>query len=150
MGYTQLIKKYDIAKSSLSKRINKDGWVKAKSEPLIERQVNAVKELRETAQESEQLGKPLANAVRQEVDRRLRLEGIFMNAVEYNQVLANKILEQKGENAELHELNIHSQLTARNKESVVGRMPTTQVNIQTNVSTDADSVLTQIAGKHEH
>ncbi|MDX8383060.1 MAG: hypothetical protein R8M45_03195 [Ghiorsea sp.] len=45
--------------------------------------------------------------------------------------------------------NIHSQSTARNRETVLGKMPQTQVNIQNNVSAGADDVVDQLLAKHQ-
>jgi len=122
MSYSQLMDKYGVSKGALSKQANKEGWAKAKGEPIIRRHVNAIKELKESSDESEQLKGSQKLAVHLEVDRRLRLEGIFMSAIEYNQRKATSLIMHKGDNVELHELNMHSQITIRNKDGVFGKV----------------------------
>jgi len=50
------------------------------------------------------------------------MEGVFMDAIEYNQRKANRLMINKGDDVELHELNMHSQITIRNKDGVFGKV----------------------------
>jgi len=115
---TKLSKEYGVAESTICRRMKKDGWNRVKTQGVIEKGVSANKALAELTQENASL----TQAVSREVDRRLRLDGIFMDAIEYNQKRANKVMISKGDNIELHELNMHSQITIRNKDGVFGKV----------------------------
>jgi len=132
---TKLSKEYGIAESTICRRMKKHGWNRVKTQDVIEKSVSATKALAELTQENASL----TQAVSREVDRRLRLEGIFMSAIEYNQRKATSLIMHKGDNVELHELNMHSQITARNKDCVMGK-PQTQVNIQNNTANETPTM----------
>lgn len=142
---TKLSKEYGVAESTICRRMKKDGWNRGKTQDVIEQKVNATKAFAELTQENASI----TQAVNREAERRLRLEGVFIDSIEYNQDLANKVLKKMDLTAELNHINLHSQITTRNKDGVLGKMPQTQVNIQTNVSTDADSVISNLRKKHQ-
>ena len=67
MSFNELSKKYGIGKSTISKRVNSEGWIKGKSEPLVDKKVNIINGLIEVSKESEPLGEPHKTAIDQEV-----------------------------------------------------------------------------------
>jgi len=123
-----LAKEYGVADTTIQRRIKKEAWNRAKTQDVIAKKVSVAKACQELTQDNA----GIMQAVDEEVQRRLRLEGVFLDSLELNQMLANKQLQKMGESAELQHINIHSQITNRNKDGVVGKMPTTQVNIQQN------------------
>jgi len=148
LSYAKLTKKFGVAKATISERVKKEGWVKGRAEHIISSKVLNIKEKNEIERQAEQEFSGRSGAISKEVDRRLRLEGLFTDSLEYNQKLANKTLKKLAENAELQDLNIHSQITNRNKDGIIGKMPQTQVNIQNTVATDADRVVAKLRNKH--
>jgi len=138
LSYAKITKKFGVAKATISEKVKKEGWIKGKAEHIISSKVLNIKEKNEIEQRTEQEFGGRSDAINKEVENRLRLEGLFTNSLEYNQKLANKTLKKLAENAELQDLNLHSQITNRNKDGIIGKMPQTQVNIQNTVATDAD------------
>jgi len=67
MSFNELSKKYGIGKSTISKRVNSEGWIKGKSEPLVEKKINVINELVDIAEKSEPLGEPHNAAIDEEV-----------------------------------------------------------------------------------
>jgi len=139
MTLRQLEEKYGANNGNISKRAKKYRWQREKVQQIINEKVSAVKALDDAKRKSTALGETTARAIDKEAERLIRLEGIFGSAVEYNQVLANKVLQKLSQGAKLQEINLHSQITSRNKESVVGK-PQTQVNIQQNNATTTASM----------
>jgi hypothetical protein len=68
----------------------------------------------------------LVSAVSAAVDDRVRHLTFFTNSALKNQQLANKFLK---ESASLLDLDAHSRVTARNKETVLGKSPDTAVQV---------------------
>jgi len=132
MTLSELSAKHHADRGNISKRAKKECWEREKVQHIIDKKTNAHKALEEANQEITTLSTTGVVEIDKEVDRRLRLEGLFTDSLEYNQNLANQILKAKDASAELQDLNIHSQITNRNKDGVLGKMPQTQVNIQNN------------------
>lgn len=68
----------------------------------------------------------LVNAVNTVVDERTKHTMFFNNSALRNQQLANKKLS---ENMAIQELEAHSRLTAKNKETVLGKQPDTAIQV---------------------
>jgi len=149
MTLSELSSKYGADRGNISKRSKKYNWQREKVQQIIGDKISAAKALGDIAERTTTLDSNVVIAIEKEVDRRMRLEGLFTDSIEYNQNLANQILKAKDASAELQDLNIHSQITNRNKDGIMGKMPQTQVNIQNNVSTDADSVVKRLKEKHQ-
>jgi len=132
MSLGELSKKYEADRGNISKRAKKEGWEKEKVQQIIEKKVSINKELQNISAEITTLSTTGVVEIEREVDRRLRLEGIFNSSLELNQKLADQQLEALGNAAELRDINLHSQIFNRNKDGFIGKMPTTQVNIQNN------------------
>jgi len=146
MSSTKLSKQYGVAESTICRRMHKEGWNREKMQDAIEKRVSSIKVLAEITQDNASQTQVICN----EADRRLRLEGIFMDSLEYNQALANSIIKRKKKDgtAELNDVQAHSQITNRNKDGVLGKMPSTVVNIQNNNGTDVDAVLERLRNRH--
>jgi hypothetical protein len=71
----------------------------------------------------------IVNAVNTVVDERVRHLMFFTNSALKNQQLANKLLK---ESASLLDLDAHSRVTARNKETVLGKSPETAIQVNNN------------------
>lgn len=67
------------------------------------------------------------NAIEQVVNEKTKHLLFFTNSALKNQTLANKKLD---ENISINDLEAHSRITSRNKDSVLGKEANTQVNIQ--------------------
>ncbi len=133
LSLSQLSDKYGVHKSNISKRAKTESWEKGKTQHLVEKKVNAIKELHETQQQTQHLNATTQQAINSEVQKRLEAEKIFIDAAKYNQLLANEVLGKiDTEELKLTDLDTHARLTARNKETVLGKQPDTQVNIQNN------------------
>jgi len=149
LSYSQLSAKYGCSRGLISGRAKKDAWDKQKVEQAIDKKAGAVRVLAEITEQNRTDFGNRSVLIDKEAERRLEAEGFYNDAIKYNQALANRVLKEKGTKADLQEINMHSQLTNRNKEGVLGKMPTTQVNIQNNVSTDADSVIERLKARHQ-
>ncbi len=148
---SELARRYNINKSSISRRARKEGWNAEHAQRIIEKSVNVIKDLSEVRAQAQGLDATLKAAVAEEVDQRLHIDGIFVNSLTMNQKLANQLLQAKVEAGELdmNELDAHSKITARNREAVSGK-PQTQVNVQTNVAgTDANAIIEELRRKHD-
>jgi len=132
----QLAKSFGVADTTIQRRLKRERWCREKTQDAIEKKVSAIKALADATQDNA----GITQAINIEADRRLRLEGLFADSLEYNQKLANKTLKNLADGAELQDLNIHSQITNRNKDGIMGKMPQTQVNIQNNQSVSTDSM----------
>lgn len=139
-----LAKEYGVADTTIQRRLKKDNWSREKTQYAIDAQVKATKAFTELTQENA----GVAQVASAEVTERLELEGYFTNSIKLNQSMANKKLKAAGANAELADLDIHSRLTNRNKDGLLGKTPQTQVNIQNNVGSDADAIVERLRNKH--
>ncbi|OPH36722.1 hypothetical protein [Moraxella lacunata] len=131
LSYSDLVKKYGMSRGSISKRANDEQWQQGKNEQLITKKVNAIIELQKTEQQIEQLEPLVQKSIDSEVALRLARENLFIDSALKNQQRANELLEMADD---LAQLNQHSQITARNKETVLGKNPDTaiQINNQNN------------------
>jgi len=140
LAYSKITERFGVAKATISEKVKKGGWIKGRAEPIISSKMQNIKEKKEIEQRAEQVFGNRSIMVNKEVDRRIRIEELCNAGIEYNQALANRVLKQKGKDAELQEINLHSQITTRNKDGVLGKMPTTQVNIQNVNAVDKSSM----------
>lgn len=147
LSFSELSKKYGVGKATISDRKRKDfengdDWQQGKTEHVIQKKVNAIKELKETERLTEQFKPNEIEAINYEVSVRLAREKIFVDSALKNQELANKYLklcEEATGAVDLEDLNKHSQITARNKETVLGKQPTTAIQVNNaNVVESAD------------
>lgn len=76
------------------------------------------------------------NAIEQVVNEKTKHLLFFTNSALKNQTLANKKLT---DNISINDLEAHSRITSRNKESVLGKEPTTKID-----NTNANQVNTDI------
>lgn len=142
MSFNELSAKYSIGKATISDKKKKDAqkgddWVKSKTEQLIQRKIRAIKKLRGAEQQTELLKPNELEAVNNEVLIRLAREKIFVDSALRNQSLANEYLnlcESELGAVDLDDLNKHSQLTARNKETVLGKQPDTAIQVNNNLT----------------
>lgn len=140
----ELEREYNVTKQAISKKVKKEGWGKGQSSHLVAGKVQAVRDLQKVVDESSQLSSHHQELIADRSKFILEMEGIFDNAIKYNQVKANKILKERAENQEatLSDFNQHSQITARNKEQVMGKSPDTAIQINnTNENTKPFSEL---------
>lgn len=137
----QLAKDYDVAPSTVSRRANKEGWIEGKTQHLVERKVKAVIELNETQQQMQHLNATEISVVDNEVARRLRYEKMFTESAEKNQKLADQMLNSC---VEMKELKSHADLTAKNKETILGKQPDTAIQINNG---DGGSVIDELVAK---
>ncbi|MDX8383566.1 MAG: hypothetical protein R8M45_05755 [Ghiorsea sp.] len=132
MTLAQLSDKYGADRGNISKRAKKEAWEREEVQQIIAEKVNAAKDLAESQKKITTLSTTGVVDIDKEVTHRLELEGMFADSIKFNQSLANQQLKIMGNGAELQHINLHSQITNRNKDGALGKMPTTQVNIQNN------------------
>lgn len=78
------------------------------------------------------------NTINQMVDEQTRLAKFFRDSAVKNQHLSNGKLEALsvgGDGLSLNDLESHSRITARNKETVLGKSPDTAIHINNNQAT---------------
>ena len=73
------------------------------------------------------------NAVNREIEERTKHILLFQNSASRNQVVANKVLtviedKDKVDEKDLYSLDAHSRITQRNKETVLGKDKTVELN----------------------
>lgn len=133
LSYSELVEKYGMSKGSISKRAKDECWKQGKNEHLIQKKVSVIKELQETEQQIGQLEPVVQKSIEHEVSIRLARENLFIDSALRNQKKANEMLDMA---AELSEINQHSQITARNKETVLGKQPDTAIQINNGVESN--------------
>ncbi|MDQ6988469.1 MAG: hypothetical protein Q9M19_01205 [Mariprofundaceae bacterium] len=149
LSYSQLTDKHGVGRGNISTRAKKEGWNKEEIEQVISDKVNGNIAMANLDKKIEQQYGTRSILIDKEVESRLELEGMYADSLKLNQSLANENLKGLGNGAELQHINLHSQITNRNKDGALGKMPTTQVNIQNNVSNGADDVVEQLLAKHQ-
>lgn len=140
LSYSELVEKYGMSKGSISKRAKDEYWQQGKNEHLIQKKVSVIKELKETEQQIEQLEPVVQKSIEHEVSIRLARENFFIDSAMMNQKYSNEEIQKSKEMGELSigELKAHSDITAKNKETVLGKQPDTAIQVNNNVSTISD------------
>ena len=140
LSYSELVEKYGMSKGSISKRAKDENWQQGKNEHLIQKKVSVIKELQETEQQIERLEPIVQKSIAHEVSIRLARENFFTDSAMMNQKYSNEEVEKNKKSGELSigELKAHSEITAKNKETVLGKQPSTAIQVNNNVSTISD------------
>ena len=140
LSYSELVEKYGMSKGSISKRAKDECWQQGKNEHLIQKKVSVIKELQETEQQIEQLEPVVQKSIEHEVSIRLARENFFIDSAMMNQKYSNEEIKKSKELGDLSigELKAHSDITAKNKETVLGKQPDTAIQVNNNVSTIKD------------
>jgi hypothetical protein len=118
-----LAKRYGVSNATIQK-------YKYSIDPESERIVNAGIAYKTALSEIREPEK--VNAIVNAVDERTKHLIFFNNSALKNQQLANNRLKQKEHDVELSELEAHSRITARNKETVLGKSPDTAIQVNNN------------------
>ncbi|MDX8383129.1 MAG: hypothetical protein R8M45_03540 [Ghiorsea sp.] len=148
LSYSQLTDKHGVGRGNISTRAKKEDWNKEEIEQLITDKVNSNIALADINKKIEQQYGTRSILIDKEVDRQERLRFLFDTAAEESQSISDLGLVQRDKDL-LMMANIHSQSTARNRETLLGKMPQTQVNIQNNTANDADNVIEVLLDKHQ-
>ena len=120
LSFTQLQDKYELSRSRLCEICK---GVEPINAEIIEQKTNAeIAYLTALSEKSEQE----ANAITEQVKERLKAWEFFANSAFRNQKKANEILEMTDKMAEVES---HARLTAKNKETVLGREANTQISV---------------------
>ena len=138
LSYSELVEKHGMSKGSISKRAKDENWQQGKNEHLIQKKVSVIKELQETEQQIEQLEPVVQKSIEQEVALRLARENFFIDSAMMNQKYSNEEIKKSKELGELSigELKAHSDITAKNKETVLGKQPDTAIQINNGVESN--------------
>ncbi len=131
MGIREIARKWNVSPATVSSWAKSDEWEQGKTEHLIEKKKNAIKDLYETEQQTKHCSASVQLSINNEVQKRLEAEQIFVDAAKYNQMVANELL-QNSEELSMTTLDTHSRLTHRNKETVLGKQPDTAIQINNN------------------
>lgn len=123
-GFTQreLAQKHGVSKSAVNKLVAN---LTPKNATLVDNAVAIKSELAGLS------GQELVS-VHNVVDERTKHLIYFQNSALRNQKLSNELLDYSNDSGELSfaELESHSRITARNKETLLGKEPTTVINNQ--------------------
>ena len=140
LSWAELVTKYNTSDGAIARRSKKDNWQKGKAEQLLTEKVSAIKALKEVEQKAEQFTPIEKLAINNEVDRRLEIENIITNDALKGQKLASKQIDELDSVDELTlmDLKTFSQITATNKETLLGKQPDTAIQVNNNVSTISD------------
>lgn len=128
-----LAKRYGVANATVQK-------YKESIDPESERIVNAGIAYKTALSEIREPEK--VNAIVNAVDERTRHLVFFTNSALKNQQLANRKLTQ---DAPITDIEAHSRITARNKETVLGKQPDTAIQINNNTPTRLERVVIDVS-----
>ncbi len=126
LSYNELAIKHTTAKSTIRDYIKKHDWVKNKAAPLVEQKASAINALEAINRTTAHMNPHCIEAMAEQVNHLVE----FQNAALDNQQKANAMLSES--DLSMAELNTHSQITARNKETVLGKSPDTMIDINNN------------------
>ncbi len=118
--------KVGIARNTISQRAKREQWEHGEHTDYIEaKEVIATKKGTKKEQ--------LVTILDEVADERIRHLTLFQNSAARNQVAANKVLKviedkEKADEKDLYSLDAHSRITQRNKETVLGKDKTTEIN----------------------
>ena len=145
MSLSELSEKYGVGKATISDRkkkdaLNGDDWLKGKTEHLAEKKANLIIELKETERQTEHLKPNEIEAFNSVVNDLVVARNFFIDSAMMNQKYSNEEIKKSKELGELSigELKAHSDITAKNKETVLGKQPDTAIQVNNNVSTISD------------
>ena len=112
----ELAKRYGVSVATINKMTK---GLKPKNEHKVNTLVSVNRELAEQSEHE-------VNSVYKVVDERVKHLLYFSDTALRNQKLAN---EKISEESELYDLKLHSEITAKNKQTVLGKDVDTQINI---------------------
>lgn len=139
MGIREIARKYAVSPTTVRNWRDAGDWEQGKTAHIINKKKNAFKELHETAQQTAHLPAHQQVAIDTEVQKQLEDEQIFINAAKFNQMKANSIMKSKSD-LTMGEVEAHSRLTNRNKETVLGKAPDTAVQINNSVGVETKPI----------
>ncbi|MGG7074343.1 hypothetical protein U5B43_08850 [Campylobacter sp. 9BO] len=125
---SQISEKVGISKSKISEKAKKEQWEKGKNADYIE--------AKKTIAEKKGTQKGTTITILDEIaDEATKHLIYFQTSAMQNQKKANELLEMA---SELSDLEAHSRITARNKDTVLGKEPQTLINntnaVQNNIT----------------
>jgi hypothetical protein len=129
LSLAEIVARDDVAitdRSSISRKAKAEGWIKGEKATLLNDEVQAKQTLAEINQQKSTLNSTDVAVHDKLVDERLRHTEFFNKSALRNQQLANQKLVA---DLSLAELESHSRITARNKETVLGKSPDTAVQV---------------------
>ncbi|MBE0469581.1 MAG: hypothetical protein IBX55_08775 [Methyloprofundus sp.] len=120
------------SKSQISKRANLAGWKKGKNEQLIQSEIIKKQNDYEIKRKKETLIKndeeTSVAVIDKLVEERTQYINFFKNSAIKNQQIANRMLDEAETMGEIMQ---HSTTTAKNRDTVLGKAPTTAIQINT-------------------
>jgi predicted DNA-binding protein YlxM (UPF0122 family) len=132
LSLSEIVARDDVVitdRSSISRKAKAEGWIKNEKSTLLNNEIQAKQMLAEINQQKSTLNSTDVAIHDKLVDERLRHIEFFNKSALKNQHLANQKLNAS---LSISELEAHSRLTAKNKETVVGRLPDTAIQINNN------------------
>jgi len=120
-GFSQrdLSKKYSVSVATVNKLTK---GLTPKNEHIVNAKVSVIKELNEQSEHE-------VNAVEEAVHQQTKHLLFFQDSALKNQKLANEQLDNE---SGLYDLKLHSDITSKNKQTVLGKDADTNINIQNN------------------
>ena len=127
----ELAKKYKVSNATINKIVK---GIEPKHKEKVNAQISIITALSEESEHE-------VNAVHNAVEEATKHLLFFQNSALRNQKLANN---QLSEESELYDLKLHADITAKNKQSVLGKEADTQVNIQNNNQNNQETNVYQV------
>ena len=127
LSLAEIVARDDVAitdRSSISRKAKTEGWIKGEKSTLLNNEIQAKQTLAEINQQKSTLNSTDVAIHDKLVDERLRHIEFFNKSALKNQQLANQKLSG---DLTIAEIESHSRITARNKETVIGRLPDTAI-----------------------
>ena len=141
LSLAEIVARDDVAitdRSSISRKAKAEAWIKGEKSTIVEKEIEARTTIKEINQQKSTLNSTEVLIHDKLVDERLRHLDFFNKSALKNQQLANLKLSA---DLTIGEIESHSRITARNKETVIGRSPETALQVNT---TDSQPQLTII------
>lgn len=115
-------------KGTISRKAKKEGWEKGKTQPLIDKDVQARQALAEVEAEKSNLSATELRSHEQAVSERLKLETFFRNASVLVAKTVTSKLQKESADASFQDLNAASSALTKAQENVLGKQPETVIN----------------------
>lgn len=136
LSQNAIAEKYGVGKATISRLAKKEAWVAGKVEHLFQEKKQAIKALQKVERQVEHLNPVFQIAINERIYHELSQEGVFLQSAIENQYLANQELKRLFEQGEIDisALEVHSRLSQRNKETVLGKQPETAVQVNNSIA----------------
>ncbi len=134
MSHAELAEKYHLPRSTVAYQSSTKGWIKGKAENAVQKKAQIYRDLKAIEKETEHFTAWEKAALDIEARSRAKMQLFFEDSAIKNQKAANSMLMKQVEEGNICGIESHARITARNRETVLGKTPETQVNVQQNAA----------------